>query len=283
MIDKKILGIFGYPVGHTLSPLMHKIAGEYHSLDLIYLAFSVKPEDLPAALAGAKALAISGINLTIPHKETAIPLVDELSEEALLIGAINTIVLSDGKLIGYNTDGKGFITALEKDANENLRGKTVFLLGAGGAARAIVIHLALAGTKKITIANRTLSRAKELAFHLGNNTGIASVSAIPLEKKILIPYMEEADIIINTTRMGMSPDDSTIWPNEGLRPRHLVCDIVYRPLATPLLQAAKAKGCRTLDGLGMLIYQGALSFKLWTDRDMPTDQVRKRLLQELVR
>jgi shikimate dehydrogenase len=279
--DKKVLGIFGYPIGHTLSPLMHKVAAEYHSLHLIYLAFSVKPADLPAALAGVKALGISGVNLTIPHKKAAIPLVDELSEEAKLIGAINTIVLTSGKLIGHNTDGQGFITSLEKDVSESPKGKTILLLGAGGGARAIAIHLALAGTKMIIIANRTLYRAQELASYLKDHSSRPSVCAIPLEKEVLSPYMEEAEIIINSTPIGMSSDDPLILSGERLRPQQLVCDIVYRPLNTPLLQAAKAKGCRTLDGLGMLIYQGALSFKLWTGRDMPVELVRKRLLQEL--
>jgi len=280
--DKKVLGIFGYPIGHTLSPLMHQVAAEYHYLDLIYLAFSVKPPDLPAALAGIKALGIKGVNLTIPHKEAAIPLVDELSEEARLIGAINTIVLADGKLIGHNTDGQGFITSLSRNVGESPKGKTILLLGAGGAARAIAIHLALARAKRIIIANRTLNRAEELASYLEKHSNRVSVCAIPLEKEILITHMEEAEIIINTTPIGMSRDDMVILPGERLRPQQLVCDIVYRPLNTPLLQAAKAKGGKTLDGLGMLIYQGALSFKLWTGRDMPVELVRKRLLQELL-
>lgn len=279
--DKKVLGIFGYPVGHTLSPLMHKVAAEYHSLDLIYLPFSVKPADLPAALAGVKALGISGVNLTVPHKEAAISLVDELSPEARLIGAINTIVLTSGKLIGHNTDGEGFITSLERDVSESPQGKTVLLLGAGGGGRAIAIHLALAGTKLIIIANRTLSRAQELASYLTNHSKGASVCAIPLKKEVLMTYMEEAEIIINATPIGMGPDETLILPGERLRPQQLICDIVYRPLNTPLLRAANAKGCRTLDGLGMLIYQGALSFKLWTGWDMPVELVRKRLLQEL--
>jgi shikimate dehydrogenase len=281
MNDKKILGIFGYPIGHTLSPLMHKVAAEYHSLDLIYLAFSVKPPDLPDAFAGVKALGISGVNLTIPHKETAVLLVDELREEARLIGAINTVVLTNGKLIGHNTDGQGFVTSLKKDANETPSGKTVLLLGAGGGARAIGIHLALAGAKMITIANRTLGRAQELAFYLKDHSKGVSVSAISLEREVLIPYMQEADIIINATSIGMGPEDTPILPGERLSSHQLVCDIVYRPLDTLLLKAAKAKGARTLDGLGMLINQGALSFKLWTGYDMPVDLVRKRLLQEL--
>lgn len=279
--DKKVLGILGYPVGHTLSPLMHKVAAEYHSLDLIYLAFSVKPENLPAALAGIKALGINGVNLTIPHKEAAIPLVDELSEEAQLIGAINTIVLTNAKLIGHNTDGQGFITSLENDAGESPTGKSVLLIGAGGAARAIAIQLAIAGTKKIIIANRNLYRAQNLKSHIEEYFKKTSVYAIPLGRETLIPYIEDTEIIINATPTGMSSDDTLILPGERLNPRQLVCDIVYRPLNTPLLQAAKAQGCKTLDGLGMLIYQGALAFKLWTGLDMPVDLVRKRLLQKL--
>jgi shikimate dehydrogenase len=281
MADKTVLGVLGYPIGHTLSPLMHTTAAQYHSLDLTYLAFSVVPADLPAALAGVKALGFRGLNLTIPHKEAAIQLVDELTEEARLIRAVNTIVLTENKLIGDNTDGRGFIMSLEKDVGERVKDKNILLLGAGGSARAIAVHLALAGAGKIVIANRTLSRAQELVSYLHDAFPSLVIQALPLKYEMLTPYLEEAEIIINTTSVGMKPTDDLIVPAECLKPYHLVCDIVYRPLHTPLLQAARARGARTLGGLGMLIYQGALSFSLWTGLDMPVELVRRRLLEIL--
>lgn len=284
LVNMNILGIIGYPIGHTLSPLMHNTAIKELGLDYIYLSFEVKKENIALAIGGLKGLGIGGINVTIPHKESVIPYLDILDDSAKLISAVNTIKLEDGRLKGFNTDGLGFLKSLKIDAQEEAKGKNIIILGAGGAARAIAIQMALEEAKSITIANRTAERGMELAGYInsrGKGQRAKDINAISLDDSKLVEYFREADIIINTTSVGMKDNDTPLFPYNYISDRHLVCDIVYKPIETKLLKEASVRGARILNGLGMLIYQGSLSFKIWTGHEMPVEIVRKVLIDEL--
>jgi shikimate dehydrogenase len=280
----KIIGIIGYPIGHTLSPLMHNTAIKELGLDFLYLPFEVKKENIALAMGGLKGLGISGINVTIPHKESVIPYLDALDDNAKFIGAVNTIKLEDGRLKGYNTDGLGFLKSLKADAQEDAKGKNIIILGAGGASRAIAVQMALEKANSIIIANRTAERGKQLVEYISSKLKAQSsklLMAVSLKDSSLIENFREADIIINTTSVGMKDRDTQLFPYNYISDKHLVCDIVYKPIETRLLKEASARGARILNGIGMLIYQGSLSFKIWTGHEMPVDAVRKVLMEEL--
>ena len=285
-----ILGIIGYPIGHTLSPLIHNTAIKHIGLDYIYLPFEVKKENIALAIGGLKGLGIKGINVTIPHKESVIPYLETMDDNAKFIGAVNTIKLEDDKIKGYNTDGLGFLKSLKIDAKEDVKGKNILILGAGGSARAIAIQMALEKANSVIIANRTVERGKKLAEYIklkvhDPSTGWVprklKVKAIALNDSLLVEYFREADIIINTTSIGMKDNDNPLFPYNYITNKHLVCDIVYKPIETNLLKEALLRGARILNGLGMLIYQGSLSFKIWTGHEMPVEIVRKTLMKEL--
>jgi shikimate dehydrogenase len=275
-----LYGIFGYPIGHSLSPLMHNTAFTHYGLSAVYLPFAVPPAHLEMAVKSIVALHMGGVNVTIPHKQAVMAWMDELSPEARLIGAINTIHLRDGRLHGYNTDGIGFLRALE-EAGSDVAGCTVMLLGAGGAARAIAVQLCLSGIRHLYLANRTLARAEELAAYLRQNLPDADISVVSMGESSLAAHLPDTDIVVNATSIGMHPHDPMVLPPSELGPRHLVCDIVYRPLHTPLLRAAQRQGARTVDGLGMLLYQGAKAFEIWTEHTFPISLIRARLLLTL--
>jgi shikimate dehydrogenase len=257
----RIYGIFGYPIGHSLSPLMHNAAFAHQGLDAVYLPFAVHPARLKVAVKSITALHICGVNVTIPHKQAVMAWMDELSPEARLIGAVNTIHLRDGRLHGYNTDGIGFLRALE-EVGSDVVGRTVMLLGAGGAARAIAVQLCLSGIRRLLLANRTPTRAEDLAAFLKQNIPHADIIVVAMGESSLAVHLPDADIVVNATSVGMHPHD-----------------IVYRPLHTPLLHAAQRQGARTVDGLGMLLHQGAKAFEIWTDRAFPLALIRARLLE----
>jgi shikimate dehydrogenase len=275
-----LYGIFGYPIGHSLSPLMHNTAFAHHGIDAVYLPFAVHPSHLGSAVKSIVALPIRGVNVTIPHKQAVMAWLDELSPEARLIGAVNTIHLQDGRLQGYNTDGIGFLRSLE-EAGSQVAGRTAMLLGAGGAARAIAVQLCLSNIRHLYLANRTRTRAEELAALLRQKIPHADISVVAMEASSLAAHLSHTDIVVNATSVGMHPHDPIILPAAGLGPRHLVCDIVYRPLHTPLLQVARRRGARTVDGLGMLLHQGAKAFEIWTEHAFPVSLIRARLLRSL--
>ncbi len=276
---KKVFGVFGDPIKHSLSPAMHNSAFSALGMDCVYHAFRVKPEKLENAILGAEAMGFGGLNLTVPLKEAALRLdcvkPDPLAVE---IGALNTIVFRDGEILGYNTDGLGARQALLETAVE-MEGSKVLIAGAGGAARAIAFQLAADGAE-VLIANRTESRAVELA---------EDISAAKLPGKIkgtglleLGTLIREADILINTTTLGMHPHrDASIAEAEYLRPDLTVFDIVYNPLETKLLRDAKAAGAKTISGVLMLVYQGAEAFRLWTGVEPPVELMKKTVLEAL--
>ncbi len=258
MIDghTKIYGILGRPVTHSLSPAMHNAAFRALQVNAVYVAFPV--QDLPRALAGVRGLGIGGVSVTIPFKEEIIPLLDELDRESATIGAVNTVVRRMGRLVGYNTDWLGAIAALK--GQTALAGAHVLILGAGGAARAIAYGLREAGGR-VTVTDVDRARAESLAGDLG-------IEALPLASLAQCP----ATMLINATPVGMAPNADALPIAPDLLGRFaLVMDIVYRPLATRLLQEAKARGCATIDGLQMLIHQGAAQFELWTGQQAPLE------------
>lgn len=278
----RVCGIFGFPVGHSFSPAMHNAAFAAASLNNVYVPFPVEPGSLPAAVEAVRALGMAGVNVTIPHKQAVLPLLDELSEEAQLIGAVNTIVNRSGRLCGYNTDGRGFLLSLEKNAGFTPAGKTALILGAGGAARAVAVQLAMTGTKKLLLANRSEKRAGELARFLAGKTGVAA-EVVPWPKKEddTLPgeALLEADLVAQTTPLGMHPNysESVPLPFNLLREEQVVCDLVYNPVETLFLKKAGQAGAIAASGLGMLLYQGALAFELWTGVAAPVEVMRKAL------
>lgn len=276
----KVVGVFGDPVEHSLSPSMHNAAFAALDLDWVYVPFHVKPEALCDAVRGVAALGMAGVNVTVPHKVRVMEHLDEIDDEARLIGAVNTIVNRSGRLVGYNTDGRGFLRSLKRQGGAEPKGARVVILGAGGAAQAIACSLALHGAARVTVANRTRSKAEALADRISAHTSAEGVS---LEAKELAPKLAEADILVHTTSLGMYPhhDVPPAVPPELLSPTTLVCDIVYTPRETSLIAAARSRGCRVVTGEGMLAYQGAIAFELWTGREAPEKVMLERLRAHL--
>lgn len=275
----RVFCVLGHPIGHSLSPAMHNAALTAMGVDGVYVAFDVPPAGLAAAVDGLQALGVGGINCTIPHKEAVIPLLDELSPEAVLIGAVNTIVFRDGRRIGYNTDAPGFLAALLAAAGEP-GGKRAVVLGAGGSARAVAAALIGAGAR-VDVVNRTQARAEALAAELGDKLKTRRVRAVPPDE--VGEALAGAELLINTTSVGMSPDAGAPppVPAEALHPGLLVYDLIYNPLETRLLRAARDCGARTANGAGMLAHQGAIALELWTGRPAPADLMERVIVEKL--
>ena len=273
-----VVGIFGHPVEHSFSPLMHNTAFQHLNLNYCYVPFPVHPDRLGEAVTAIRALGLRGVNVTIPHKQGVIPYLDELSPEARIIGAVNTIVNQEGCLKGYNTDGQGFVRSLKEDGGTEPRDKTVILLGAGGSARGVGVQLALAGVKKVYLVSRTPEKGEEIAQVIMDNSA-AQAEALPWTKEALELALETAHVLVNTTPIGMYPYYASVPPvvTDLLIPELLVADLVYNPMETGFLLAAKEKGCATLSGLGMLLHQGTIAFELWTGSVAPVMVMRKVL------
>jgi shikimate dehydrogenase len=270
-----ICGIIGDPIEHSMSPVMHNAAFQTSGIDYAYVPFKVKSLQLRKAIEGIRGLNVRGVNVTIPHKVAVMALLDRIDPLAEKIGAINTIVNDDGILTGYNTDAAGFLQVLH-ERNIELAEKRVLLLGAGGAAHSISNILA-AEKAKLTILNRKqkISTLKDLAERLVQYYG-ADVNVGELTNENLKKAINDADILVNATSLGMSPDnDQTPVPAELLHADMVVFDIIYNPLPTRLLREANAAGAETIDGLEMLVQQGALSFEKWTGIKAPVDVMRK--------
>jgi shikimate dehydrogenase len=270
-----LVGVFGDPVAENPTQAMLEPAFAAMGLDWRYLTVHVRPADLGDAVRGARAMGWQGFNCTIPHKEAVIAHLDELTPAAELIGAVNCVVNRDGRLIGENTDGKGFLQAVE--AVRPVAGLRAVILGAGGAARAIAVELARAGASHLTIVNRTPRRGELLAGAIRERTGVPAVS-VPWEGRYAIP--EDARLVVNATSIGLHPDDDAEVPLDldTMRPEQLVCDVIPNPPRTRLLAAAERAGCRTLDGLGMLVNQGVIGVRHWSGRD-PDPAVMRAALE----
>lgn len=273
----RLLGVIGYPVGHSLSPVMHNAAFRDQNMNFYYGAFAVEPGQLAAALEGVRALGFLGLNVTIPHKEAVIPLLDEVAPTARQVGAVNTIVNRGGRLIGYNTDGWGFLSSLE-EAGVNPKGLNAVILGAGGAARAIAVHLARAGAAQITISNRTPERAAAVAAEVRKAVPEVRIQAIEARSSLEAIALSEARLVVNCTPLGMQGDHvgESAVADIGLLPSDaVVYDTVYRPAETRLLREARERGLLTVGGLGMLVHQGACSWEYWFGRRGPVSVMYK--------
>lgn len=266
------LGIIGYPIGHSISPVFQQAALDHLSIDAAYLAHQVAPEEVAEFVNGLRSPGVLGINVTVPHKEAVIPHLDEVDEWASSAGAVNTIVNRSGRLTGHNTDGSGFLRSLREAAGFDPTGKRVLVLGAGGAARGVVLALVRQQVGHLTIANRTLERAQRLA-ELAKSGGVEA-GAAGLSGSEVGDAAGPADLIVNCTTIGMShgPDEQgSPLSREQIPPTVLVNDLVYNPLETPLLREAAAAGASRLGGIHMLVYQGADSFEMWTGQPAPVE------------
>lgn len=269
----KYLGILGYPLGHSLSPVFQQAALDHYGLDVTYQAWPVEPGALAEAVARLRGGDYLGANVTVPHKEAVIPLLEALEPTAAKIGAVNTVVKRDGKLEGHNTDARGFLEALRREMGFTPAGKLAVVLGAGGAARAVGFALLEAGVQRLTIANRTPERAERLAANLARLTQDKQrVLAVAWGK--LPAELAGCHLLVNCTSMGLkhSPaEKESPVTAELINKECLVYDLVYNPAQTPLLKEAEKAGARTLGGLAMLVFQGAASFELWTGKEAPVD------------
>lgn len=266
----ELVGLIGWPVSHSVSPIMHNVAFADLGLDWSYVPLKVDgsdPDYVGDAIRGLRALGMRGANVTVPHKQSVLPFLDRLAPAAQAIGAVNTIrVEEDGALLGDNTDARGFVADL-RDHDVEPAGKRALVMGAGGSARAVVYGLAQAGAAQITLLNRTLSKAEDLAASMQSYSTDCQIEAIPFPDGIASATVD-ADLVVNCTSLGMTPNvDSMAWdPAVPFRPGQAIYDLVYNPPVTRLMQRAATDGAIAIGGLGMLIWQGAISFEIWTGR-----------------
>lgn len=273
----KLFGLLGCPVSHSMSPAMHNDLFLHYKMNHYYHAFHVENADLEMAVNGLRALGVSGFNVTIPHKISIIKYLDEVDEVAANIGAVNTVVNMDGRLKGYNTDGDGFIRSLESCVGGSLQNKKILIIGAGGAARAILFSLAAIGVHTIDVCNRTLSAAKQLISDCSYKLSGKGISIIDAEIRL-----HDYDIIINTTSVGMYPNIEELPLSlTNLSASTIVSDIIYNPLQTKLLLEANHKGSITLNGIGMFVNQGALAFEKWTGLFPDTSRMEELVINKL--
>lgn len=272
-----LVGVFGRPVAENPTQAMIEPAFAAMGLDWRYLTVEVRPEDLGEAVRGARAMGWRGFNCTIPHKVAVIPHLDRLSPAAERIGAVNCVILRDGEAIGDNTDGKGFLQSVA--SVRAVKGLTAVILGAGGAARAIGVELALAGASGITIVNRSVERGMALADGIRDVTGVPC-EFVAWEGAYRIP--PDADLVVNATSIGLFPDADAVVPivPDSLAPDMIVCDVIPNPPRTRLVREAEARGCTVLDGLGMLVNQGVIGIRLWTGRE-PDPAVMRASLESV--
>lgn len=268
----RLLGIIGNPVEHSISPQLHNTLSKELGVDLAYVPFKVEYGNLEKAINGLKAVNVIGFNVTIPYKEEMARLVDELSEEARLIGAVNTVKSADGKLYGYNTDAEGFSRSFKQETGTGFEDKNIAIVGAGGAARAIAVKIALEGARQIHIINRTFSKAYELAKLIGENPG-QTIEAVESGNPRINDILAGSDIIVNTTSIGMHPDKDGYPLGNFLdfSGRQIVYDVIYNPAKTKLLMEAEKRGSKIVNGLGMLLFQGMYAYEIWTGLKIPSD------------
>jgi len=273
---KKIYGVIGDPIAHSMSPIMHNDSFQRYDINAEFFAFHVKKEALQDAVKGFKAIHLAGFNITVPHKTAIMPFLDEIDPLAQAIGAVNTVVNDDGRFIGYNTDGSGFLEALKKEI-PSFDNKNMLLIGAGGAARAIYFTMAYAGVQSIDIANRTLDKAEYLVKNCPYPVDSAVLRIEDAEEKL-----SKYDLIVQTTSIGMHPEiNRSPICLDRIKKDAFVSDIIYTPLETKFLQDAKRHGARTQNGIPMFAYQGALAFEKWTGILPDTERMQSIVLKHL--
>ena len=272
--------MIGDPIAHSFSPDMHNAAIDALGIDFCYVAFHVSPARIGEAMKGLRGLNILGLNVTIPHKLAVMEHVDQISEEALAVGAVNTIHNEDGNLTGHNTDVYGVTTAIERIAGITTFPESCVVLGAGGASRAVTYALGNRDeVKRITILNRTADRAESLAADMEKITGKA-ITPAPLDRASERKAFDEAGLVVNTTSLGMhpNPDNSPLIDENAIRPDLVLYDTIFNPLETSLMKQFKAKGARAFGGLDMLVFQGARSFEIWTGIEPPTEVMKQAVV-----
>jgi shikimate dehydrogenase len=273
----KVVGLFGYPVEHSLSPAMHNAAFGQMNLDYCYVTFPVHPDSLGKAVEGIRALSLGGVNVTVPHKEKVMAFLDEINEEAQFIGAVNTIKNDAGMLTGFNTDGRGFMQSLS-EAGIDLKDRKVLIIGTGGAARAIGYYLCQEASI-VQLFDVEALKAEALAKHLnGVRQNAGTIDAASMKSK---EFMAGIDIIINATPLGLKHGDPSPVDMSLIKREHVVCDLIYKE--TPILRAAAEKGCKTMNGLGMLLWQGVIAFEIWTGVRPPVEVMKDALLKRMAR
>ena len=274
----KSVGIIGSPIRHSISPIFQQAALDYYGIDAIYEAWEVEPPSLPEYIRQLRSPNTLGINVTVPHKEAVIPLLDGVDDFASAAGAVNTIINEDGNLVGHNTDGVGFLKALEDNGHFQPQGRKVLVLGAGGSAKAVALALSSRGVTEVAIANRTLERATRLAEIISTHGPKVDAMSLTDSTETLVRKAGESDLIVNCTTLGMKygfDEHSSPMRSKQIPATALVFDLVYNPIETPLLREAKRAGAATLGGLAMLVYQGAASFEMWTGKKAPVEIMLK--------
>lgn len=274
-----LLGLIGDPIKHSKSPHMHNTSFEAAGLDHVYMAFEVEDGHIKEALDALRILNAKGGNITMPHKSKVVEYLDDISEDARIIGSVNTIKIDENKKIkGYNTDGRGLVKALEENGVD-FKGKKIVVAGAGGAAKAVVTQLAFDGAGEIVLFNRTLSSAEAITDNIKKNISTCKARSLEMNESKLVEEIQDAAILVNCTSLGMksSIDQAIISSAEQLPKGIFVADIVYEPDQTKLLKLAEEAGCRYMNGLMMMIWQGAIAFNIWTGVDMPVDLIKKEI------
>jgi shikimate dehydrogenase len=277
----KVLGIIGHPVSHSLSPVMHNAAIEALGLDYVYVPFQVAPEHLSMAVHGLRALGVQGFNVTIPHKSAIMSLLDSISPEAELCGAVNTVNLENNLLVGYNTDGAGLLKSLSNDLGFRPSGTTVLILGAGGAARGALASLCKAGVSRVIVANRTRERGEALVETFRDRFGNVSFQLCSLEAGDLEEHLTAAHLLLNTTSVGMNGSSFDGLNLAQMADCAMIYDMVYSPAETPLLAEARGKGLAYANGIGMLVAQGEAAFSIWTGVEPPSGAMKEALISEI--
>jgi shikimate dehydrogenase len=278
-LNTQLVGLIGHPIKHTFSPFIHNVAFELNKLDYIYLPFDIPPANLKNAIKGMVALGVKGFNVTIPHKEKMMEFMNNISEEASIVGSINTVVNEMGKLSGYNTDVTGILETLNPYKKE-LSGETISVIGSGGAARAVIYTLIRHfKPKRIFLINRTEQRAESIKSYFKAKMKFDGFSIKELFPPGLVPVFKDSKLIVNSTPVGMYPenDDAITTLDDSFVKGQIIFDLVYNPPKTKLLNIAEGKGAVILDGLNMLVYQAAGAFKLWTGEELPINKLHKSL------
>jgi shikimate dehydrogenase len=266
----RLIAVIGNPIEHSISPQLHNTLSKCLGLNLAYVPVKVEPDDIEDIIKGFRKMGFLGFNVTIPYKTEVIKHLDELSDEAMLTGAVNTVKFEGGRTKGYNTDGEGFLRSFKEETGEGFEGRNVVILGTGGAARAIAYAVAREGAKKLHILNRTVSNAESLCGQLREKIG-AEVDYAGIDGREAEEAISSADVIINTTPVGMYPhaDDMPLGENCVFQAGQIVYDIIYNPARTMLLNKAEDSGCMAVNGLGMLIHQGIAAYEIWTGIEVP--------------
>lgn len=277
----KPFAVLGHPIGHSLSPVMHNASIQALGMDAVYLAFDVAPARLMTVLRAMADMGFGGVNLTVPLKEVAFNGLSDLDESARRLGAVNTVEYVDGTMRGHNTDGYGFLTAAREAFGAGPAGHSVFVLGTGGAGRAVAITCAVEGVSRIAVADLDPTRAEKVAAEISRLAPGMTIEIIPSDQRAWEKAARTADLVVQATPVGMKPDDKSLLSPDGFHAAQMVFDLVYMYPETAFMKAARQAGARAANGLGMLLHQGAKAFSIWTGGEPDVEVMRKALEREV--